>query len=264
MGLVLAVAPTSPESTVWVAGYQVVYRSTNGGVTFETLPLNIEGDLYSIQVDPNDVTHLISGLHEIDGIVESTDSGTTWRLVGGTNFPSGGRSWYPFFINTGNAATTRTTWIALAQDGGSVVRTENSGGTWVIATGVEGLRHPHGNTQIHQHGANVFVTGIEGPGGGIYQSTDWGQTFTRVSTGGGGIVWGTATHVYAMWAWACSRCDLGANFSVAPLAGMPWTSPDVPAEMIIGANHIAVTSDGTHNIFVGTMWASGMWRYVEP
>jgi hypothetical protein len=34
--------------------------------------------------------------------------------------------------------------------------------------------------------------------------------------------------------------------------------------MNIGANHVAVTSDGNHNIFVGTMWKDGIWRYVEP
>jgi hypothetical protein len=31
----------------------------------------------------------------------------------------------------------------------------------------------------------------------------------------------------------------------------------------IGPRNMAVTSDGKHNIFVGTMWAAGVWRYVE-
>jgi hypothetical protein len=37
----------------------------------------------------------------------------------------------------------------------------------------------------------------------------------------------------------------------------------VPEALIVGANHVAVTSDGTHQTFVGTMWSSGVWRYVE-
>jgi len=31
-----------------------------------------------------------------------------------------------------------------------------------------------------------------------------------------------------------------------------------------GPNSVAVTSDGTHSVFVGSMWATGLWRYVEP
>jgi hypothetical protein len=63
----------------------------------------------------------------------------------------------------------------------------------------------------------------------------------------------------------CSKCNLGASFAVAPLpTGTAFTKPTVPAALNIGANHIVVTSDGKHNIFVGTMWAAGVWRYVEP
>jgi sugar lactone lactonase YvrE len=36
------------------------------------------------------------------------------------------------------------------------------------------------------------------------------------------------------------------------------------ASLVIGPNGIAVTSDGSHSIFVGAMWAQGIWRYVEP
>ncbi|HMI88595.1 MAG TPA: hypothetical protein VK550_31165 [Polyangiaceae bacterium] len=52
---------------------------------------------------------------------------------------------------------------------------------------------------------------------------------------------------------------------VAPLpSGTTFTKPAVPAGLNIGANHIVVTSDGQHNIFVGTMWAAGVWGYIEP
>lgn len=42
-----------------------------------------------------------------------------------------------------------------------------------------------------------------------------------------------------------------------------WTKPDAPAALNIGLNHIAVTSDGTHTVFVDA-WSMGVWRYVEP
>lgn len=263
MGLVIAVAGTEP-ATVWVAGYQVLYRSTDGGASFETIPAELPAELYSIVVDPYDDAHLVSGLHEADGIVESVDGGTTWQIVDGAGFPAGGKSWYPFFLDTGDATTTRDTWFAIAQDGGSATITRDGGATWTIPSGIDGLKHPHGNAQIFQQGDAIFAGGVEGPdGGGVYRSTDFGETFTRVLEGNVGVVWGSPSHVYSMWGWACSGCDLGASFSTAALPGDDWSMPPVPEALIIGANHIAVTSDGTHQIFVGTMWSSGVWRYVE-
>jgi hypothetical protein len=31
-----------------------------------------------------------------------------------------------------------------------------------------------------------------------------------------------------------------------------------------GANSVVVVNDGSHNIFVGSMWGIGLWRYIEP
>lgn len=263
MGLIIAVAPTEP-ATVWVAGYHVVYRSRDAGATFEEIPNELPTELYSIAVDPYDNDHLVSGLHEADGIVESIDGGDTWTVLSGSDFPSGGISWYPFFIDTGDAAETRRTWFAIAQNAGSATITRDGGASWTIPAGIEGLQHAHGNAQIFQQGQQIFVAGTAGPGGGVYRSTDGGDSFTRVLEGDMGIAWGSEDNVYAMWGWACSGCDLGAKFSTAPLPGDTWSMPEVPAELVIGANHMAVTSDGTHQIFVGTMWSAGIWRYVEP
>ena len=89
--------------------------------------------------------------------------------------------------------------------------------------------------------------------------------FVKVTEGALSIAWASDENVYGMWGWACAGCDLGSGFTVAALpAGDTWTKPEVPAAMNIGANHMAVTSDGTHTIFVGTMWSAGVWRYVEP
>lgn len=263
MGLILAVAGTEP-ATIWVAGYQVTLRSTDGGVSFEELPFDFPAELYSIALDPYDDDHLVSGLHEADGIVESTDGGVTWAYVNGPGFPAGGKSWYPFFLDSGDAEGTRGTWFAIAQDGGSATVTRDGGASWSIPSGIEGLQHGHGNAQIFQQGDLVYAGGVAGPGSGVYRSTDFGESFTRVFDPNVGIVWGSPIRVYSMWGWACSQCDLGASFSTASLAGDDWTTPAVPPELIIGANHIAVTSDGEHQIFVGTMWASGVWRYIEP
>jgi len=262
-GAVIAVAGTTP-ATIWAAGYNTIFKSVDGGQTFTETRLDVS--LYSLNVDPNDATHLISGLHEADGIVESTDAGATWKVVGGAGFPSGGVSWYPFFIDTGSAATTRRTWFAIAQNGASAIMTKDQGASWSIPQGINGLQHPHGNAQIFQSGQTLYAAGVYGPGQGVYRSADLGASWSRVDDGQRpeAVVWGTAKNVYAMYAWACSRCDLGTNFEIAPQPGTDWATATVPAELQIGPNGVVVTSDGTRNIFVGLMWDQGLWRYIEP
>jgi hypothetical protein len=78
------------------------------------------------------------------------------------------------------------------------------------------------------------------------------------------VVWGSSKSVYSMYAWACSKCNLGTNWESAPLpAGTTWTSLSTPT-LNLGPNTVAVGFDGTHYVFVGAMWSLGVWRYVEP
>ncbi|HXU83849.1 MAG TPA: hypothetical protein VN914_20785 [Polyangia bacterium] len=262
-GVVIAVAGTTP-ATVWAAGYRSIHKSTDAGVTFKQTTLMV--DLYSLKVDPYDPTHLISGLHEADGIYESSDGGITWRKAPGGGFPTGGVSWYPFFIDTGNSITTRGKWFAIAQGGGSATMTSDNGATWTVPAALRGLQHPHGVAQIFQHGNTLFVAGINGPGQGVYRSTDLGGTWARVDGGMAplSVVWGTDKNVYATYSWACSNCNVGTNFQTSPQPGTSWSKANVPSALVMGANSLVVTNDGNHNIFVGLMWDQGMWRYVEP
>jgi hypothetical protein len=266
-GLCIAVMPTQPPTILIGAtcGCGKVHKSIDDGATFVDAGGGMPSDLYSMVVDPYDPTHLVSGFHEHDGIAESTDSGDTWHLVGTSGFPTGGVSWYPAFIDTGVANTTAKTWLAIAQNGGSPAMTHDGGATWTVPAGVTGLQHPHGNAQIFQRGGTIFVPGIYGPGGqGVFRSTDWGATFTLVSPNiAEAVAWGTPNHVYSMYAWSCFGCTIAPNFLVGSAAGDTWTNTAVPAAMLMGADHVTVTSDGTHYIFVAAMRSTGLWRYVE-
>ena len=212
-----------------------------------------------------------SGFHEADRLAESIDGGETWRFVSGSGWPAGGVSWFPFFIETGDAATTRKTWFAIPQGGGSAVITRDGGATWVKPAGIEGLTHPHGGSQLYQVGQTLFIGGEGGYAGrGIYRSTDLGVSWTQVTGGYVAIVWGSAKTLYAMWGWACGSCGIkegGPKFQTAPQPGDSgaWTDgPPLPPDLVWGPNSVAVTSDGVHTIFVGSMWSAGLWRYVEP
>jgi photosystem II stability/assembly factor-like uncharacterized protein len=273
LGHVLAVGGTTPP-TLWMAnviGDQKVFKSVDGGLTFRltgTLPEKYDSSFYSIIVDPRDATHLITGFHEADRMAESTDGGETWKFVSGAGWPAGGVSWFPFFIDTGDAASTRKTWLAIAQNGASAIMTSDGGATWTKPKGIEGLQHPHGCSQLYQTGRTLFVAGGQGPAGdGVYRSTDLGASWERVAEGSEAVVWGSTKNVYAMWGWACASCDGGTNLQTAaqPGAKADWMKgPAPPAALDWGPNSVAATSDGTHAVFVGSMWATGLWRYVEP
>ncbi len=274
LGHVVAVAGTTP-ATVWMAsfsGAEHVYKSTDGGLTFKLTGTIAEApgaaSLYSIVVDPNDSTHLITGLHEEDKVLESTDGGESWKFVSGNGWVSGGKSWFPFFIDTGDAAKTRLTWFAIAQDGASASMTSDGGKTWVKPKGIEGLTHPHGVAGLLQLGKTLFVTGISGTAGdGIFRSTDLGANWSKLTDGRGAVVWGSDKVLYEMWGWACGGCGLkdgGPEYRTAPQPGDTWAKGTVPDALDWGPNSVATTSDGTHKIYVGSMWATGLWRYVEP
>jgi hypothetical protein len=262
-GVTIAVAGTTP-ATIWAAGYNSIYKSIDGGLTFKVTALT--QSLYSLKVDPYDSNHLVSGLHEADGLMESTDGGATWQLVGGAGWPPGGVSWYPYFIDTGDAAATRRTWFAIAQNGGGAIVTKDEGAHWSVPNGLSGLQHPHGNSQIFQSGFTLFVAGVNGPGQGVYRSPDLGANWSRVDSGKmpQALVWGTPKNVYAMYAWACSNCNLGTNYETAAQPGVAWSAGSAPSALVIGPNSMVVTNDGSQYIFVAVMWDQGIWRYVEP
>ena len=168
LGHVLAVGGTTP-ATLWIAnaaGDDKVFKSTDGGLTFTltgTLPEKYDSSFYSIVVDPHDATHLITGFHEADKMAESTDGGETWKFTSGAGWPAGGVSWFPFFVDTGDAATTRKTWFAIAQNGASAIMTSDGGATWTQPKGIEGLQPPHGCSQLYQTGRTLFIGGGGAP-----------------------------------------------------------------------------------------------------
>jgi len=262
--------PNTPP-TLYSAGSQGgFWKSIDGGVNWTKHNLPDDGkprpqDAYDVDVDPNDGKHLIVGFHEEPGLVESTDGGETWRSVTFASGMNSGTSWYPFFIDTGVAATTRTTWLMISQTTATTGtwRTTDSGASW---TKVEGNEHPHGQSQIFQYKGVVYMAGVYGTNGwGVYRSTDFGATWTHLGSGAAqGVIYGTPKYIYAQASGAVGNGTIDQSQSErAAQPGTTWATWSEPA-MSNGPKRAAVTYDGTHYIIVGGNWNAGIWRYVEP
>lgn len=240
------------------------WRSVDGGVNwnrYTVTPTPARQDYFGPVVDPYDQNHLLMPAHEFDSIVESFDGGQTWSSVPLNNgMLLGSGSAAIFFINTGNATTTRRTWLYLGDAGrAGTWRTVDSGATWVQVN--DNIRF--GGTQIYQPDNNgvVFMAGTSG----VLRSVDYGQTWKQVAGNLRSVVFGTPKNVYAMYGVTVNGTGTSnPAFEVASQPGTgTWVAPGTPAGMN-GVSRVAVVNNGSSSIVVGAMWNSGLWRYVEP
>jgi fibronectin type 3 domain-containing protein len=250
------------------------WRSLDGGVNWTRYSVGPGGarqDYYAPVVDPYDENHLIMAGHEHDSIVESVNGGKNWSAVPlDAGMLTIGRTGFVFFINTGDAATTRGTWLWIGEQSGGLNgtwRTADGGTTWVQ---VDQNEHPLGAAQIYQPDSNgvVYMAGSNAIlGQGVLRSADYGQTWTHVGlTNNESVVFGTSKNVYAMFGFPAGP---GGTFDSAfELAAQPgngtWVAPGTPAGLTQGAAQISGVNDGSNNVLMGAMWNSGLWRYIEP
>jgi fibronectin type 3 domain-containing protein len=251
------------------------WKSVDGGVNWTNYSVAPGGrnhqDYYAPVVDPYDENHLIMAGHERDSIVESADGGRHWNAVRlDAGMLTNGRTGFVFFINTGDAATTRGTWLWIGEESGGIQgtwRTANRGATWVQ---VDKNEHPPGAAQIYQPDSNgvVFMAGSNSDlGNGVLRSADYGQTWTHVGLSNTeSVVVGTSKDVYSMFGFpAGPGGSFDASFELAAQPGNgTWVAPGTPAGLTQGAAQISTVNDGSSNVLVGAMWNSGLWRYVEP
>jgi fibronectin type 3 domain-containing protein len=251
------------------------WKSADGGVNWTNYFVAPGGktrqDYYAPLVDPYDENHLIMAGHEHDSIVESHDGGLKWSAVPlDDGMLTNGRTGFVFFINTGDAATTRGTWLWIGEQSGGLNgtwRTANSGATWVQ---VDMNEHPPGAAQIYQPDSNgvVFMAGSNSIlGQGVLRSADYGQTWTHVGlTNNESVVIGTSKNVYSMFGFpAGPGGTFDSSFELAAEPGNgTWVAPGTPAGLTQGAAHISAVNDGSNNVLIGAMWNSGLWRYIEP
>ncbi len=249
------------------------WKSVDGGVNWTHYSVGASTnrqDYFPPVVDPYDANHLLLPGHEFNSLVESVDGGQTWTNVSlESGMLQNGGTGFIYFINTGTAATTRGTWLWIGQQAGGAIgtwRTENSGESWVQVD-----RNEHsGSVQIYQPDDNgvVYMPGTDSAlGAGVLKSDDYGQTWTHVGkTNAESVVVGTAKNLYSMHGYPIGLSgSTQTSFEIAAQPGTgSWVGSNTPAALNEGISQIAVVNDGTHNILLGAMFNSGVWRYIEP
>lgn len=266
-----ATIPTIYESCIRGTGIGF-WKSLDGGVNWiqYAIAATTRQDYFPPVVDPYDENHLLMTAHEFNSTIESVDGGHNWTSVPlDSRMLTNAQSGAVFFINTGNASTTRGTWLWLAQESGGhfgTWRTSNSGTAWVQVD----LNEHTGSAQIYQAGTTgvVYMAGSSSAlGNGVLRSQDFGQTWAHVGLATSeSVVTATPKNVYSMYG-----NPVGPGVTINPAfegAVQPgtggWVAPGTPPTLTNGAAQFAVVNDGSNNILLGSMWNTGLWRYVEP
>ena len=141
--IALARAPGDPAATLYESCIRGAglgfWRSTNGGVDwtgFNVLPDGgapsaVNQQFYTPAVDPYDTSHLLMSQHQTDGLVQSSDGGQTWStVVLDPAMITAGDTGGIGFIDTGDAPSTRKTWLWLSAASAGTWRTADGGVTW--------------------------------------------------------------------------------------------------------------------------------------
>jgi photosystem II stability/assembly factor-like uncharacterized protein len=200
-----AIAVAASDGNVIYLGGRPAMRSSDRGLTWTPMPVILPGevaqthDLSGLIVDPEDAAHLWAAL-DGGGVFESRDAGRSWNAVGLTDRPV---RWLAAGApGQADGAGGSVLYAGVAEDG--IYRGDADG--WTAAS--EGL--PPRST-ILAFVTDPRTTGLlwaARDGGGVYRSTDGGQTWGNVGLGVGdnlaqtlavdyslpdGVLMGTAT-----------------------------------------------------------------------
>jgi photosystem II stability/assembly factor-like uncharacterized protein len=170
--LLMKLAPSRP-STLYLEAYagQRLYRSTDGARSWHELPA-FDATIADLDVDPSRPDTVYLAAHQ--GLLRSTDGGSTWSRVG------------PFQSPSRLAIAPSSSQVLYAEDGGRIMRSGDGGSTWSQqSTWTESFDV----FTVDPHDPNsVYVSTSDS----LYRSTDAGVHWTRIRSGDFGL------HVYAL------------------------------------------------------------------
>lgn len=203
----VAVAP-SDHNVIYVGGGEKtvrgnvsygygMWRSVDGGKTWESIGLKDSRHVSRIRIDPKNADIVYAAVmgnifapHQERGIYKSTDGGKSWKKVLYVNDQVG---FVDLCLDPNNARIMyASSWklqrtpysLESGGEGSGLWKSTDSGETWTEITGNEGL--PGGVWGIsgiavsHQNSDRVWAL-IENDQGGVYRSEDAGETWTKVN-----------------------------------------------------------------------------------
>ncbi len=123
----IRVAPGNPDQ-VYALGVQL-YRSTDGGVNWDTLGYGVHADHHDMYIDPNNINNIYDGSD--GGVGFSSDGGDSWTSF--NSMPS--TQFYAVTVDPSNSDIL----YGGAQDNGSMRSTSSSVDTWEKIGGGDGF-----------------------------------------------------------------------------------------------------------------------------
>jgi photosystem II stability/assembly factor-like uncharacterized protein len=158
---------------VYVAGESGFEKSTDGGVTWNTIH---SGQISDAVIDPVDADVLYIAVRN-DGIYKSTDAGATWTKL--NNGPSGSTNANWLKLAIGDSGAHGSDFI-LAKQSGTINRSTDGGTTWTTLSG------DHGGASYHQWCSSIAVAGdnediIIAGGVGIERTTNGGTSWSSLA-----------------------------------------------------------------------------------
>lgn len=167
--------------------YGKVFRSTDNGSTWQSRTIPVATAAQCITMDPNDTNTMYVGLVAITGaasnlaIVKSVNGGVNWTAIDMTTVFPDGYGVVSIAVDPDNSQTV----FAIAQEGFSnalLAASFDGGATWEDRTNNLPSGIPYNKAAIG--GGKVYVAGGQLFGSqymGVYQSTNYGLTWTNIS-----------------------------------------------------------------------------------
>lgn len=138
--------PTN-EDIVYVGSSHDIYKTTDGGVTWQSVYYNFNFRPRTIIIDPTDADNVLVG--GVEGLLRSTNGGSTWTLV--TSTPV-----YDLKYKTDDADIVFALWEDAANLHTDFYRSTDGGATWTIIN--QGWDEPNSSTS--NKGGRMTVSDI--------------------------------------------------------------------------------------------------------
>jgi photosystem II stability/assembly factor-like uncharacterized protein len=273
--------PNSRQSSTWGDG---VYRSLDGGTTWQHMGLRDTQTIGRIVIDPRDPNTVfvaalghLWGPNEQRGLYRTKDGGKTWQKVLGVDDNTGAvdvaidRDGRTLFAAT-YQRRRRAFGFAGSGPGSGLWRSLDGGDTWERLTATNGL--PTGDMgrigiALAASEPGVAYAVIESRNGGVFRSNDRGRTWTRqsatnqrasyysqirVDPNDANRVWLLATSIF-------SSVDGGKTF-IVDSASQTGVHPDHHALWIDprDSRHMMLGNDGG---FYATYDRAQHWQFVD-